>query len=151
MGKRTLKRKKRKRTLRGGVSAEDIQNVLKEIKTQVYGEDEDEHGFYERLYNLLENDHLNNLADENDELSRDIAAIEGYLQQFEHTLRDVRELTVDQIPPLRDNLIRRLDNMVNYVNNIPNDAEEAIEISHSMLDEIRAEIRFIQEQFNRLI
>ena len=148
MGKRTLKRKtlkrkNRKRTLRGGVSAEDIQNVLKEIKTQVYGEDEHD-GFYGRLYNLLEDDHLINLADENDELLTDIATIEGCLQQFEHTLRDVRELTVDQIPPLRDNLLSQLDNMVNYANNIPNEAEEAIEFSDRMLDEIRAEIMFIR-------
>jgi len=161
MGKRTLKRKtlkrkKCKRTLRGGVSAEDIQNIIKSIKYNDDRFDEDD-GFSEHLFDRLAP--IDEIAHRNghEELLDVLGDIHEHLHNFKGTLDEAEQarLTVDQIPALRDDLISSLENTINLVITIPNymnDAEGNIArpITVRMIDEIRAEIMFIQGQFNRL-
>ena len=150
MGKRTLKRKpKRKRkTLRGG----DIRNVLREIKTQVDGEEIDgDHvnGFYGRLYSLLEDNHINDISHGNPILDQQLNDIARSLGEFVDMIDEANldERNLDYIRALRERMMAKLEDMLNIAQGM---VELARPISDRILDEIHSEIMFIQEQFNRL-
>jgi hypothetical protein len=152
MRKRTLKRKrKRKKTLRGG-DIRMIRDVLRDIKLQVDGEVDGDHenGFYGRLYTLIEDEHMTNLAVGNPILDQQLNDMVSSLREFVDRLDEANataEPTLDYVRTLRTSMMSTLEEMMNIAQDMD---ESASPISDRMLDEINAEIGFIQEQFNTL-
>jgi RNase H-fold protein (predicted Holliday junction resolvase) len=152
MGKRTLKRKRKRKTLRGG-DIRNIREVLRNIQLQVDGEEVDgdhENGFYGRLYTLIEDEHMTNLAVGNPILDQQLNDMVSSLREFVDRLDEANataELTLDYVRTLRTSMMSTLEEMMNIAQDMD---ESASPISDRMLDEINAEIVFIQEQFNTL-
>ena len=151
MGKRTLKRKRKRKTLRGG-DIRNIREVLRNIQLQVDGEevDGDENGFYGRLYTLIEDEHMTNLAVGNPILDQQLNDMVSSLREFVDRLNEANataELTLDYIRTLRTRMMSTLEEMMNLAQDMD---ETTRPISDRMIDEMNAEIVFIQGQFNTL-
>ena len=147
MGKRTLKRKRKRKTLRGG-DIRIIRDVLMTIKTQVDGEHEN--GFYGRLYTLIEDEHMTNLAVGNPILDQQLTDMVSSLRELVDMLDEANanaELTLDYIRTLRTRIMTTLEDMLNIAQGMD---ETTRPISDRMIDEMNAEIMFIRDQFNRL-
>ena len=148
MGKRTRKRKRK--TLRGG-DIRIIRDVLRNIQLQVDGEVDGENGFYGRLYTLIEDEHMTNLAVGNPILDQQLNDMVSSLREFVDMLDEANdvntELTLDYIRALRTRMMSTLEEMMNLAQDMD---ETASPISDRMIDEMNAEIVFIQEQFNTL-
>jgi hypothetical protein len=151
MGKRTLKRKRKRKTLRGGDIR--IRDVLRNIQLQVDGEEVDgdhENGFYGRLYTLIEDEHMTNLAVGtilDQQLHDMVSSLEEFVGMI-HEANDANaERTLDYMRTLRNRIMTTLEDMLNIAQGMD---ELARPISNHLLDEIRTEIRFIRERFNTL-
>jgi hypothetical protein len=139
MGKRTRSKRKRRKTRRGGVS-ENSRNVVHQIYTQVTGQGE-ENGFYGRLYTLIEDDHLNELAQENPLLDHQLQMMADALRHFKDTVDAAQG---ERVHALREDLNTQLENMENMASGIEN------ELSEEMVREIRAEIVFLRDTFDQI-
>ena len=125
-----------------------IRDVLRNIQLQVDGDHEN--GFYGRLYTLIEDEHMTNLAVGNPILDQQLNDMVSSLREFVDRLDEANanaELTLDYIRTLRTRMMSTLEEMMNIAQDMD---ESASPISDRMLDEINAEIVFIQEQFNAL-
>lgn len=147
MGNRkTRKRKRRRKTVRGGDTKEAaIRRILAEITSQVFQpdpNDEEVNGFYGRLYGLLESDDLIHVDEDTNNLLQDIAR---QLREFENILAVDRALSVQEFEAWMEDILFRLNEML----------DEARQVSarvgnEEMIQEIQAEINYMRQKRDEL-